>query len=64
MRLERQYSVGIFNFMIGLTQKMKNEKNKTKGRPEKKPGYNEESIMQELLDVISDYYLTGGTGPD
>lgn len=48
--------------MIGLTRKMKNEKNKTKGRPKKKPGYNEETIMQELQEAISDYYLTGGTG--
>lgn len=42
--------------MIGLTRKM----NKKKGRPKKKPTYNEESIMQELLSAISDAYLTGG----
>lgn len=34
--------------------------NKKKGRPKKKPTYNEESIMQELLSAISDAYLTGG----
>lgn len=60
MRLERQYSVVIFDIAIGLAWKMKDTKNKNKGRPVKKPGYNEEIIMRELLDAISDYYLTGG----
>ena len=36
--------------------------NKKKGRSKKKPTYNEESIMQELLSAISDAYLTGGIG--
>ena len=44
--------------MIGLTRKM----NKKKGRPEKKPRYNKEIIMQELLSAISDAYLTDGIG--
>ena len=33
-----------------------------KGRPKKKPTYNEEIIMHELLSAISDAYLTGGIG--
>ena len=36
--------------------------NANKGRPKKKPTYNEEIIMQEFLSVISDAYLTGRTG--
>lgn len=36
--------------------------NTKKGRPKKKPTYNEEMIMQELLSAISDAYLTGGRG--
>lgn len=36
--------------------------NTKKGRPKKKPAYNEQMIMQELLSAISDAYLTGGRG--
>ena len=38
----------------------KMNKNKTKGRPQKKPNYNEKKIMQEFLSAISDAYLGGG----
>ena len=41
---------------------MKMNKNKTKGRPKKKPNYNEEKIMQEFLSAISDAYLGGAAG--
>ena len=47
-----------YTIMIGLTRKM--NKNRTKGRPKKKPNYNEEKIMQEFLAAISDAYLGGG----
>lgn len=35
-----------------------------KGRPKKKPTYNEEIIMQKFLTAIADAYLTGGIGKE